>query len=206
MSHDKLRSVTLGGIQQLRSNHPKFDTFLGRLCDLGGVAIAGGAPRDWYLGRPPSDLDLTLAAPTDSLRDLVQPYTPERTRFGGWRMVVGGVGLDVWCIHDTWLFQQRGEAGSFADIPRAVSLTIDTATVVLQTGEVYEDRFFDSCVTKTIDLVDPRVEPLGGVDTQRVRVLRLAKRYGFTVGAETRRVLGIGDTGKGVTDPHGSTP
>ncbi len=110
--------------------------------------IFGGALRDIIrpdkVTRSLRDVDCVVAR--RDLRRLevnCSPYVQGRNRFGGLRLRVSGVPVDVWAVEDTWAFRKQLVAPfSFYALTRTTFLNIDGIVAEISTGESADIKIF----------------------------------------------------------------
>jgi hypothetical protein len=155
---------------------PEVSDVLGRLSELGRVAVFGGALRDLALYGPgacPSDIDLVVEC--EGQRDLAHfltPFQPRRNRFGGFRFRTPRWSLDIWCLHDTWAVREGlVEARLVDDLVCTTFFDWDALLYVHGSGTVKAlPDYFDRLGSLTVDvnlLENPN--PLGNT----IRALRI---------------------------------
>jgi hypothetical protein len=107
----------------------EFAEFQRTIHSIGDVILLGGFARDVALeiayGRPrtPSrDIDVIVASANTTMPHALERWLVRENRFGGLKLRVSGVSLDVWRLEDTWAFRSgafRGKKDTAA-LPRTV--------------------------------------------------------------------------------------
>ncbi len=165
----------------------------------GRVAVVGGAVRDWATGRAPRDLDFMVDVPDWQLPRLLQAYPVETTRFGGYTVHVGGVGVDVWPLSGTHAFAKGEVAGpaTFARWPLTPTLSADAALVTLDDGVLHDGGLAATLASGVLDVVNPsRIFPTAIV----AKTAALCQRYGWSLGPGLRAWLA--DNGRSARVAH----
>jgi len=124
--------------------------------------VFGGAVRDVIFSGPksfPRDVDIVFTDQSFArFSDRFHDQVIHRNRFGGLYLRVGWVDFDVWPLGNTWAFKNvPGFIPSFESLPQTTFLSIDAIVVELwakpgSKRRIYEQGFFKSLETKTIDL------------------------------------------------------
>lgn len=153
------------------------------------IYIFGGAVRDIAIfGRAarPRDIDLVVGdIDGEELASVLAPFVRKKTRFGGLRLVVQGVQVDIWPLSETWAFRNRlVNHIEFSRLPETTFLNVDAVAVeligcLLKPGEIYSKGFFEGIRNRVIDVnfaINPYPEKVV------VRSLSLARRIEFSVG------------------------
>jgi hypothetical protein len=155
---------------------PEVTDILGRLSELGRVAVFGGALRDLALYGPeacPSDIDLVIEC--EGQRDLAHflaPFQPQRNRFGGFRFRTDRWSFDAWCFHDTWAVREGlVEARLVDDLISTTFFDWDALLYVHGRGTVKAlPDYFDRLRSLTVDVnLAANPNPLGNT----IRALRI---------------------------------
>lgn len=179
MTLDTVKSVVARRIFDLRSS-VEFDTFLASMEELGEVAIVGGGPRDWFVGRSPRDLDFVVRTSPGRLHDVVDSHLVRRNRYGGCKLAIGDMAVDVWCLDATWAFTHSKKfSPTLSDLPHTAFYNLDAITVSLTTGSVYDGGFEKALRDRELSVVfaaNPFPELCAA------RGLSLAKHYGLRLG------------------------
>lgn len=91
------------------SNVTEFLDFMTDVVPDGDLYLFGGVLRDFaFYGRKgfKSDIDLVVEGNWDGCRSFLEQHNAHRNKFGGYRLVVGGELVDIWCARHTWAVVQ----------------------------------------------------------------------------------------------------
>ncbi len=91
-----LNNCTQGALTQLEDMLPKATS----------IYLVGGAVRDFYLKRPPSDLDVTVEGMCG--RDLESIPGAKRNAFNGPVIPIGDYWVDIWPVPETFFLKDYG--------------------------------------------------------------------------------------------------
>lgn len=180
-SHD-VELSSWGLLNQTRSNHKDFNSFLSALSQVGELVLFGGAIRDAYVygeSAKPRDFDFVVSGPHADLDHLLRSgcWAYSMNRFGGYKVHLGEVVADVWSLSSTWAFRERIVRDvEVATLPRTVFLNVDSVALSLTTRELVESGFCDAVRHKVLDIV-LESNPLPSLNV--LRALRLKSELGF---------------------------
>ena len=154
----------------------------------GEIWLFGGAVRDIALNGPdvsPRDLDIVLVDPLpDRLSNIVARNCIRRTSFGGWKLQVGPIKVDLWDLKDTWAFQEGLVDSSPEKLPQTTFLTTQAVAASiegLKVAKFVEEGFEDSVKKGAVD-VNLMENPLPALSI--VRALCITKKLGFEMSKE----------------------
>lgn len=150
------------------------------------AVLFGGTLRDVLIEHraKPRDIDIVVdVSDVDALSHAFREYVVRRTRFGGLRLKIADIPLDVWPLSSTWGYQKVRQDVSFRTLPSTTFLNIEAIATELvpspgKSRQIYESGFFDAIRTRQLDvnLVDNPF-PLLAV----CRAVFLARRLSFGV-------------------------
>lgn len=175
--------MTSDAIASLRKGLPSLDTLLLRLLEKGEVGLFGGSVRDLVISENFMnfrDLDLVVSGPSnEELLFAVHSLDFQRTQFGGYRILMNGIKVDMWALDATWAYREGLLSPTFSNLPRSAFLTVDAVVVTLGERKLYEYRFFESIKHGIIDIA-LRENPLPALCVLRAFVLRRKYSYYFS--------------------------
>jgi hypothetical protein len=138
---------------------PSVAALLGDLKALGEVYLFGGLLRDaaqFGLENFRSDIDLVVASDrSDRLETTLRKYRPARTAFGGYRLHVDSVQIDVWSLKSTWAFRSGLVRGSTVqDLLHTTFFNWDSIAMSLDSCRLYRrDNYLDELRSNFLDIV-----------------------------------------------------
>ena len=121
------------------------------------VAIFGGFLRDLAvsgISEAASDVDLVVDCPhEDLLAELLVKFPHQRTQFGGYRLSLGGIPVDIWPLYRTWAIRKgHVKLKGFESLLPTTFFSSDTVVFDLTRNRVHSadgfyawvfDRFLD---------------------------------------------------------------
>lgn len=172
--------------------------FFDRLGEVGAAGfLFGGAPRDLLLappGKRPRDLDIVVTGldPSEA-EDLFGHYCVGRTRYGGYRLLVGDWPVDVWTVDSTWAIRTHALffTNGFQDLPRTTFLNIEAVLVSISPGshgthDIVDGGFYEAVRSRRLEL---NFEPTVSVELCVARALYVATKLNFKIGPRLSRYL-----------------
>ena len=142
-------------INKLRHVIPEIDYFLESIGRVGEVAIVGGAIRDWILGFEPRDIDIVVDTEKEKLYPIIEPYLKEKTKFGGYHLLIDQIKVDIWPLCETWAFGviDIKDKATLKDFPATVVYNIDAIVMRLSDGVYFENNFFYSIKNRILTTI-----------------------------------------------------
>lgn len=175
-----LGQLVLKHVGAARRRSRDLDTLLCSVSSEGDVVLVGGAPRDWFLGRAPRDLDIVVEASAATLDRVVARWSRKRTRYGGHRLSIDGLSVDIWSLHSTWAFTVHETVmARLENLPQTAFYNVDALAVSAVSGTVFEHGFSAAFQTRMLSTVF-EANPFPALCA--VRGLVLAKQYGLRLG------------------------
>lgn len=151
-----------------------FLDFISHVNAVGGVYIFGGLLRDLAIfGKKGfgSDVDVVVEGDWESCEDYLEGVGAVRNKFGGFRLVVSGVPVDIWNAQETWAIR-RGlvEYQSVASLVNTTVLNWDAILMNWTTKNfICSDNYLDQINERLLDVVlEDNPNPIG----MAVRVFR----------------------------------
>lgn len=127
------------------------------------AALFGGAARDILLeGKSacPRDLDVVTIGPSlQQLREAL-PFPTTRNTFGGLKLEIHGVSVDIWPLENTQAFKKHplGRPATFADLMPTTMFNFEAVVMELSHEAKVHDGGFNECMrTRTLELQNPEV-------------------------------------------------
>ncbi|RKH65082.1 hypothetical protein [Corallococcus aberystwythensis] len=160
------------------------------------VFLFGGTLRDLLAvsaTAAPRDVDLVVAGATgDALREAFSRELVRVNRFGGLRLQVQKLPVDIWTLESTWAFQQRlVPGGDFAHLPQTTFLNVEAVAAELDTRkgrarQVYGETFFRAVREQVLE-INLEENPYAGLCV--VRSLLTARKLHYALGPRLARYI-----------------
>ncbi|NIC37047.1 hypothetical protein HBJ58_10170 [Halomonas desiderata] len=103
--------------------------------------IFGGMIRDFALDFARefhSDIDIVTLEPSSRLEDVLQPYSPVKNKYGGYRFHNHGYIYDAWSLNDTWAVKNKLIAAeNFEDLCHTTFFNLDAIALDFKRKRIY---------------------------------------------------------------------
>lgn len=143
---------TQNNISVLLKNE-KLTKFFDELHECGSTLILGGAVRDWFVGKPPRDIDIVVNCIPSKL-DFILKYKGKKNVFGGFKVKIEGVEFDIWSLESTWALKNDNNfLKRLPTLPKTVFLNIDAVGYCSDINLIYENGFLQAMTDKKLDIV-----------------------------------------------------
>mgnify|MGYP000944873988 CR=1 FL=1 len=150
--------------------------------------LFGGTLRDLCLSwsAPPRDLDFVVpGASMEQLEEELGQYIERRTRFGGLRLRIRSLPVDIWPLEQTWAFTAGlVERPTPETLPRTTFLTVEAAAIELRprpgrAREFHTNGLFESFAASCLE-INLEENPYPALCV--ARSLLTARKLGFSLG------------------------
>lgn len=149
--------------------------------------LFGGTLRDLCLkwSAPPRDLDFVVPGATvEQLSEEFAEHVERRTRFGGLRLRIRSLPVDIWPLEQTWAFRAGLVEPEPEALPRTTFLNIEAAAIELrprpgQGRALYATGFFESFASSSLE-INLEENPFPALCT--ARALLTARKLRFSIG------------------------
>lgn len=167
-----------GAYTRLVADNSGFEELASALSSSAKWAVVGGAVRDWSIGRAPRDIDIVTEAASSRVRDWALAFKAKRNSFGGWKIDLDGVTVDLWALEDNWAHRQGlAPRGGLETLKHTAFLNIDTGMFLPSTNEAFLGDLSNAFRNRTLSLVLAK-NPFPNISA--IRSLVCAQRYGLT--------------------------
>lgn len=183
--------------KRIAFHYPHFMDKLGYLQATGRrVFCFGGVLRDLVLYGTtvnPRDIDIVVDGEitSDELVILFFDYFVQKTRFGGVRININGLKVDIWPVKNTWALCNYPQfKNGLESLPFTTFLNIEAILFEIFGSTynrlIFSNNFFESLQNKTLEI---NFEPNPYPSLCIVRSIILAKKINFTFGANLLRYI-----------------
>lgn len=137
----------------------EIQVFLKDLSDLFEVLIFSGIIRDFFINTygPARDLDLVVDGDKISVSNYLDKFLPVRNSFGGYKITIGSVKVDIWHIEDTWAYSNsKVDFELFQDynLPNTAFFNFSSVVFDFNNSEFIPSTSFNHFLeTKELDMV-----------------------------------------------------
>lgn len=187
LSTQNLAKITKEYLNEIGSPHQVFDSFLAELRKLGPSALVGGAIRDWALGNPPRDLDLTVDCKPEDLKNFVEQFDYEENHFGGFKINLAGLKVDLWPLSKTWVFTHEVTWPiTFENLLKTTFFNIDSIIYLIDSGTILEGGFLKAFEKKELDILY-EANPMPSLCI--LKTILHQRKYGFSLSDSLKNFL-----------------
>ncbi len=151
----------------------------------------GGLLRDLWLDLIPRDVDIVSLHSLDSIKNAFADYPISYNRFGGMKLSIEGMNVDIWKVEDTHYFKENDfPLRCIHLLPDTVFFNLESIVYEVNASEGYrlgwENGFFDGCENKTIDSIR-MVNPFP--ELQLARTYHLHEKLNWNLGENLKRFI-----------------
>ena len=169
-----LRKRILRYFSNENENKRNIVEFLNNISKCGDPLLFGGAIRDinlYGIKHFKSDLDFVFDGTSECLERSISKYKTHKNKFGGYRLCIDSIDIDIWPIEKTWAFKNK--AVKYKDRNSLLATTITNwDSIYFSWNEKklhHSKKYFEDILDGYLDIVlDKNPNPLGLL----VRVLR----------------------------------
>ncbi len=169
-----LDSVTNGALKQVAAYFP----------DGKKVYAVGGAVRDYFLKRTPTDLDITVAGATDDELDRIPRVS--KTYFGSPILNINGVSIDLWRLETSPVLLRAGLPPTIEGMLRIFDFNLERIAVECHSKELVDLGCCDGVEKRVIEY-DPFMKEDSVV--QAFRAIILKRKTGFEYSSRKLELL-----------------
>lgn len=134
-------------------------SFLEELAKISEVYIFSGVVRNFFIryNGDIRDLDIVVKAENDSLENLLSTLQYERNSFGGYKLIIDSLKVDLWRIENTWAYKTNKiniDLFNFYTLPNTAFFNFSAIIFHYNNKKfIYNQGFLKFLKTKKIDLV-----------------------------------------------------
>lgn len=164
-----------------RSNNYGFDLLMKTLEQKGDVIVIGGVIRDIIINKcEPRDIDLIVD--TEELDEIMRNFEfVSKNRFGGYKLNINGLEIDVWSIDNHWAFKEKILKKSFENIEYSTFLNFDSAFYSVTRDIGCADVFNESMSNSYLDITleDEYIYKNPSVATNIIKMFSIKEQWGL---------------------------
>lgn len=141
-------------VKAMRKSIIIFDSLLKKLESKGDIVLIGGAIRDMIVFKQkPRDFDLIVMSANENLGDNLDSFIVERNSFGGYRIKIDKLKIDIWSMANHWAFKNSYFDCKIENLKNSVFFNFDAIYVNLGTGEYEAESFNNTIQENKLDIV-----------------------------------------------------
>lgn len=139
-------------IYYLEERNKKIKNIFYELKGYGDLILFGGAIRDYILKKAPRDYDFVINTELN-IENVFRDLSYKINRFGGYKLFIDDLVLDIWKLSDTWAFKNGFFSPKPENLPKTVFFNIESIAYNTSTQGIYEYKFLEALRTNTLDIV-----------------------------------------------------
>ena len=152
ITYSVIKSRVSKGLNEIFLNSVKFEDFYSNALNMGDLFMVGGAIRDFALNETPRDFDLILNCNPHTLKDFLHEYEYRNNRFGGYKLQIDNIEIDIWSINSHWAFKKNILECTYENISKGAFFNFDAITLNLVDFWLDADVFIKSYESRTLDI------------------------------------------------------
>lgn len=152
LDHSDIKKQVSTGLNTMILENDGFKNFYETILNMGEVFLVGGAVRDFALRRNPKDLDLIIDCKNADLLKIIDSYVYRKNRFGGFKLAINDIEIDIWIIANHWAFKEELYECSFENISKGAFFNFDAITLSLKSYKLDADTFIEAYNNKYLDI------------------------------------------------------
>lgn len=141
----------------LLKTRPLANKIFFKLLQEGDILLFGGAVRSFLDNKfyvIPRDFDLVVNSNKMDFDHHFTDISYKKNSFGGYKLVVDGISLDIWSLGSTWAFKEKKVLEvTKENLPKTVFLNYDSIVYNLENGELYDEGYSKAKKDKLLDIV-----------------------------------------------------
>jgi len=141
-------------VKAMRKSIINLDSLFKRLESKGDIILIGGAIRDIIVFKQvPRDFDIIVISADENLGDILDGFIVERNSFGGYKIKIDKLNIDIWSMANHWAFKKKFFECKIENLKESVFFNFDAIYVNLGTGEYEAESFNNTIREKKLDIV-----------------------------------------------------
>jgi hypothetical protein len=187
LTHDIIYRKTLSRLNEFYDNNHEFhDIYINLLINYEACLI-GGAIRDFCSDIKPKDLDFVINLSDKELFSFVSKYNYKTNKFGGYKVKLNDLYVDIWSIDNHWAFKNQIITKNIENIEYTTFYNFDSLVFNLSSQQLYTDCFLDGYKSKTLDItLDKKYHSQNPGNISNVyKALKLANDWGLNLSSNT---------------------
>lgn len=141
----------------LISKNTKIYNLINELKNEGELILLGGTVRAYFENKLvtfPRDIDIVINTKNNNLDRYFENLNTEKNRFGGYKIFIDDIQLDIWAIESTFAFKQKIlNYQHVTDIVKIQFISYDAIAYNLNSNEIYDNGFFTALKENKIEIL-----------------------------------------------------
>ncbi|MDH4617376.1 hypothetical protein [Brevibacillus sp. AY1] len=149
----QLQKRTIDNLMKFRTGNQQVACLFNNLSEYGDLILVGGAIRDYAHKTLPRDIDIIVDSKISNFDEVLDSYCYRRNRFGGYKVFLENIELDIWGISNNWAFRENILDAKFENISKGSFYNFDSLALNLKTSYLDADIFIQAIREKLLDII-----------------------------------------------------
>lgn len=186
-------------LKKIEEDNHDLKNLLDKISKKGDIYIIGGALRDCYFNNlidyKIRDLDLVFSKEIDKIEEILEEYSYYKNRFGGYKLKLRDLYIDIWSYYDSWAFKNklvRSNKCSLSNLSRGTFLNIDSLVYNYNTSKMYSCFFEEIFENRKIDFVNKKEEYIKKNPNSSINIIRMLymkEKYSLTFSDKVKEYI-----------------
>lgn len=186
-------------LKKIKETNRELENLLNKIAEKGDIYIIGGALRDSYFNNlidyKIRDLDLVFSEKIDKIKEILEEYSYYKNRFGGYKLKLDELYIDIWSYYDSWAFKNKlvkSSKCSLSSLSKGTFLNIDSLVYNYNTSEMYSYFFKKIIEKRKIDFISKNeeyIEKNPNSSLNIVRMLYMQDKYSLTFSDKVKEYI-----------------
>lgn len=172
--------MIMDALHNYLASRPQLNEFYDSIAQIGYLYLIGGILREYRdYGDIINlrDIDMIIDVHDEhKWKKLLQTYKMKTNRFGGQKIQIDEIEVDVWRIENTWAYREKRviAADRVSSLPKTVFLNIDGIVYDCNCNVWMDEEYDNAMKTRVLDVV---LEDNPQIELNLLRAMVLRKRY-----------------------------
>ncbi|MGE7794968.1 hypothetical protein [Lysinibacillus fusiformis] len=152
LTHDIIYKKTFDNLLEIKRNNILFQDMYTNIFNKFDSCLIGGAIRDFCIDSTPKDLDFVINISNRELFNYISKYDYKINKFGGYKICLNDLIVDIWSIDNHWAFKNNILNKSIENLEYTTFYNIDSLVFNVKSNTLYSDCFLDGYKNKLLDI------------------------------------------------------
>jgi len=152
LTHDIIYEKTFENLREINRNNTLFQDMYSNLLNKFDSCLIGGAIRDFCLDTTPKDLDFVINISDRDLFNYISKYDYKINKFGGYKICLNDLIVDIWSIDNHWAFKNNILPKSIENLEYTTFYNIDSLVFNVNRNKLYSNCFLKGYENKVLDI------------------------------------------------------
>lgn len=186
-------------LKKIEDDNVELKNLIKRVIKKGDLYIIGGALRDFYFydldDYKIRDLDLVFSEKIVEIEEILKEYSYCKNRFGGYKLKLKNLSIDIWSYYDSWAFKNKlikGNKCNLSNLARGTYLNIDSLVYNYNNSQIYNRFFKEVLEKKEIEFVIKNkdyIEENPNSNINIIKMLYMKKKYNLNLSTKIKEYI-----------------